>query len=63
MLRGLVFHAVRNLEACVRTDAPRGRAVVARWALALAGLTLEELGSDEMARRFASALETVPVMA
>ena len=60
VLRTLVFRAVRNLEAFCATRPPQGRAEVAICALALAGLTLEELASDEMAERFTAALQAVP---
>lgn len=62
VLRTLVFRAARNLEGFVVARPPQGRADIARYALALAGLTLEELASDEMAPRLAAALRDVPVI-
>jgi hypothetical protein len=60
VLRTLVVRAVRNLERSVAAAPPRGRAAIARHALALAGLTLEDLASDEMPARLSAALRGVP---
>jgi hypothetical protein len=62
VLRTLVFRAVRNVEAFSLARPAEGRAEVARRALALAGLTLEELASEEMAERFTATLQAVPQM-
>jgi len=60
VLRTLVFRAVRNLEAFSAARPSEGRAEVARCALALAGLTLEELASEDMAGRLGAAIDAVP---
>jgi hypothetical protein len=60
VLRTLVHRAIRNLAGLVAARPPRGRAPIAGHALALAGLTLEELASEEMPARFAAALRAVP---
>ncbi len=60
LLRTLAFRAVRSLDRFSRADFPAGPAEVARYALALAALTLEELASDEMPARLAAALRAVP---
>ena len=60
VVRTLVYRAAHHLEDFVAATPPRGRAGIARYALALAGLTLEELASDEMAGRLGAALEARP---
>jgi hypothetical protein len=60
VLRTLVFRAARNLESFADARPPRGRGEIARVVLALAGLTLEELASDEMPARLSSATITMP---
>jgi hypothetical protein len=59
VLHTLVFRAVRHLADVCAARAPRA-AEAQRWALALAGLTLEELASEDMATRLAASLDAVP---
>jgi hypothetical protein len=56
VLRALLVEAARNLEAFAAAHPPHGRSGVARLTLALAGLTLEELASPDMAARVSAAL-------
>ena len=48
-----------NLAGACATRAPRAEDAQ-RWALALAGLTLEELAAADMAERLARSLDAVP---
>ena len=59
VLHTLVHRAVRNLAACCAARAPRA-GDAQRWALALAGLTLEELAAEDMPARLAASLDAVP---
>ncbi len=58
VLRCLVHRAVRNIEAFASIhEALRARDAVARMVVALTGMTLEELASNEMAGRISDRLE------
>lgn len=59
VLHTLVYRAVQNLAAACAARAPRAEDAQ-RWALALAGLTLEELAAPDMGQRLARCLDAVP---